>query len=123
MKELSDLELAALICLVADEHCIIAADDDFVDDLENELRLVWISSFMGTSVLSTHRSRPRPLALPARSSIAPHGRLSMISAMGSFSTSVMLTIPLGSKTTAPPSRTSRVSLESFLDLLAVTDLA
>ncbi|EDN91116.1 hypothetical protein SS1G_00519 [Sclerotinia sclerotiorum 1980 UF-70] len=40
IHELSDLELAALICLVAEEHCIIDTDPDALDDLVQELQLV-----------------------------------------------------------------------------------
>lgn len=43
VQELSDLELAALICLVADEHCVIATEDDLLQDLEQELRIVRFS--------------------------------------------------------------------------------
>jgi hypothetical protein len=40
VHELSDLELAALVCLVANEHCIIDTDPDALDDLVQELELV-----------------------------------------------------------------------------------
>lgn len=40
VHELSDLELAALTCLVAQEHCIIDTDPEVLDDLVNELQLV-----------------------------------------------------------------------------------
>jgi len=40
VHELSDLELAALICLVAQEHCIIDTEPDALDDLVLELELV-----------------------------------------------------------------------------------
>ena len=40
VHELSDLELAALICLVAQEHCIIDTEPDAIDDLAQELQLV-----------------------------------------------------------------------------------
>ena len=40
ITELTDLELAVLLCLVAREHCIVETDRDAFDDLENELRLV-----------------------------------------------------------------------------------
>lgn len=38
--DLSDLELATLICLVAQEHCIIDADRDSIDEVVQELELV-----------------------------------------------------------------------------------
>lgn len=40
VHDLSDLELAALICLVAQEHCIIDTDEDSIDELVQELELV-----------------------------------------------------------------------------------
>ena len=40
IHELSDLELAALICLVAEEHCIIDTDPEVLGDLIQELQLV-----------------------------------------------------------------------------------
>ncbi|KAF8866694.1 hypothetical protein BDZ45DRAFT_795158 [Acephala macrosclerotiorum] len=39
-QDLSDLELATLICLVAQEHCIIDTEPDALDDLVQELELV-----------------------------------------------------------------------------------
>jgi len=40
VHELSDLELATLLCLVAQEHCIIDTDPVALDDLVQELELV-----------------------------------------------------------------------------------
>lgn len=40
VQNLSDLELATLICLVAQEHCIIDTDPSVLDDLVQELELV-----------------------------------------------------------------------------------
>lgn len=40
VHELSDLELATLTCLVAQEHCIIDTDPEVLDELVNELQLV-----------------------------------------------------------------------------------
>lgn len=40
VHDLSDLELAALICLVAQEHCIIDTEPDALDELAEELKLV-----------------------------------------------------------------------------------
>lgn len=48
VHELSDLELAALICLVAQEHCIIDTEPDAIDDLAQELQLVQHSLVCGT---------------------------------------------------------------------------
>jgi hypothetical protein len=39
---LSDLELATLICLVAQEHCIIDTDQGSLNELIQELELVLI---------------------------------------------------------------------------------
>lgn len=49
ISNLSDLELAALLCLTNEEHCIIDTDPDSVEDLVHELRLV---SFHLQSVIS-----------------------------------------------------------------------
>lgn len=40
VQDLSDLELATLICLAAQEHCIIDTDLEVLDDLVQELQLV-----------------------------------------------------------------------------------
>lgn len=40
LQDLSDLELATLICLTNHEHCIIDTDPGLLDDLVLELRLV-----------------------------------------------------------------------------------
>jgi hypothetical protein len=40
IHDLSDLELAVLICLVAKEHCIIDTEPDALDELVEELELV-----------------------------------------------------------------------------------
>jgi hypothetical protein len=40
VHNLSDLELAALLCLANQEHCIIDTVPGAVDDLVHELRLV-----------------------------------------------------------------------------------
>lgn len=39
-QELGDLELAALLCLVGNEHCLVEADPDEIYRLDGELRLV-----------------------------------------------------------------------------------
>jgi hypothetical protein len=48
---LSDLELAALLCLIAREHCLISTDPDSVDELAEELRLVASRTFGLTSAV------------------------------------------------------------------------
>ena len=40
VQSLSDLELAVLICLVADQHCIIEAERQLTRDVLEELKLV-----------------------------------------------------------------------------------
>lgn len=40
IQELTDLELALLLSLVAGEHCIIQTEEEALDPLEEELELV-----------------------------------------------------------------------------------
>lgn len=40
VQALSDIELAALLCLVTDQHCIIEGDEHSLDELDQEIRLV-----------------------------------------------------------------------------------
>jgi len=40
VQDLSDLELATLLCLIAKEHCLFETADEFMDDLASELALV-----------------------------------------------------------------------------------
>ncbi|KAH7342776.1 hypothetical protein BKA65DRAFT_504748 [Rhexocercosporidium sp. MPI-PUGE-AT-0058] len=55
VHELSDLELAALICLIAQEHCIIDTEPDAIDDLAQELQLVASKVFgLSNAVLDCH---------------------------------------------------------------------
>ncbi|KAH6724141.1 hypothetical protein BKA61DRAFT_587903 [Leptodontidium sp. MPI-SDFR-AT-0119] len=55
VHELSDLELAALICLVAQEHCIIDTEPDAIDDLAQELQLVASKVFgLSNAVVDCH---------------------------------------------------------------------
>lgn len=37
---LSDLELATLVCLVAEQHCVIETEAQLLDNVERELKLV-----------------------------------------------------------------------------------
>lgn len=41
IQDLTDLELAVLLSLVAEHHCIIEARDDSLEDVSAELSLVW----------------------------------------------------------------------------------
>jgi len=45
VPELSDLELATLVCLIANEHCIIRADAEDLDRVQNELELIATNTF------------------------------------------------------------------------------
>lgn len=40
VQTLSDLELAALVCLVAEQHCIVESERQTLDNVEEELKLV-----------------------------------------------------------------------------------
>lgn len=40
VQDLSDLELATLLCLIAKEHCLFEIADELIDDLASELALV-----------------------------------------------------------------------------------
>lgn len=40
VQTLSDLELAVLVCLVAEQHCIIETEGQLLDTVESELKLV-----------------------------------------------------------------------------------
>ena len=40
VQTLSDLELAVLVCLVADQHVIIECADDLMNEVSQELTLV-----------------------------------------------------------------------------------
>ena len=40
VQELTDLELAMLLSFIADQHCIITAEQDDLEPLEQELCLV-----------------------------------------------------------------------------------
>ncbi|KMU81990.1 hypothetical protein CISG_09476 [Coccidioides immitis RMSCC 3703] len=42
LEDLSDLEIALLLCLVSQEHGIIDTDPEAIDDLGRELSLVWV---------------------------------------------------------------------------------
>lgn len=53
IQELTDLELALLLSLVAGEHCIIQTEEEALDPLQEELELVGY----------TLQSRSRPLEL------------------------------------------------------------
>lgn len=58
VQNLSDLELAALICLIAQEHCIIDTDPNVLDDLVQELQLVCHALPRLCTLLTRLRLRP-----------------------------------------------------------------
>jgi len=64
VHDLSDVELAALICLVAKEHCIIDTEPDSIDDLVQELELVCSCCLLRRLLLISGRS-------PLRCSVCP----------------------------------------------------
>ncbi|KAF2658937.1 hypothetical protein K491DRAFT_702587 [Lophiostoma macrostomum CBS 122681] len=45
VQALSDIELAVLLCLVADQHCIIETEGQLLDNLQHELEIVATSVF------------------------------------------------------------------------------
>lgn len=52
VQELTDLELAMLLSLVASQHCIITAEQDDLGSLEQELHLVPITMSPQASSIS-----------------------------------------------------------------------
>ena len=40
VQALSDVELAILLCLITEQHCIIETEKEAIDGLDNEIRLV-----------------------------------------------------------------------------------
>jgi hypothetical protein len=59
VQALSDLELAVLICLVADQHCIIESDLNQLNDIEEELKLV--SRVIISEVMRADKNRLREM--------------------------------------------------------------
>lgn len=64
VQDLSDLELATLICLVAQEHCIIDTEPDALDNLVQELELVGFNLPCTGNLLTDHRLQPKSSASP-----------------------------------------------------------
>ncbi|KAL2429643.1 hypothetical protein ABEF95_008579 [Exophiala dermatitidis] len=50
VEDMTDLELAVLLSLIAQHHCMIQVDDDLVDDLASELALAGILQSQGAGV-------------------------------------------------------------------------
>jgi hypothetical protein len=63
VQALSDLELAVLICLVADQHCIIEAEKELLRDVQEELKLVSRMSTKDKAYAKGSRSRQMCLGL------------------------------------------------------------
>jgi hypothetical protein len=61
VQSLSDLELAVLICLVADQHCIIEAERELTRDVVEELKLVGNLLVQGYRHANLSRSLPTSL--------------------------------------------------------------
>ena len=40
VQELSDVELAILICLIVNQHCILQTEGEVIDGLRDEVQLV-----------------------------------------------------------------------------------
>ncbi|KAI0120125.1 hypothetical protein GGR51DRAFT_496427 [Nemania sp. FL0031] len=51
VRELGDIDLAALLCLISREHCIISTDAEYLDELTLELQLVADRTFGLRSVV------------------------------------------------------------------------
>jgi hypothetical protein len=48
VQALGDLELAVLICLVAEQHCIIETEKNLINDVGEELQMVSGSVWLGS---------------------------------------------------------------------------
>lgn len=75
MGELSDLELALLLSIVANEHCLIQSETDVLDPIGQELQLVRPKiNFPLTSAESVIRLLPTPSPVLMLSSSAARTR-------------------------------------------------
>ncbi|KAK3299281.1 uncharacterized protein B0H64DRAFT_472435 [Chaetomium fimeti] len=55
IHNLSDLELAVLLSLIAREHCLVSTEPDSVDELAEELRLIASKTFnLSSAIISCH---------------------------------------------------------------------
>lgn len=52
IQDLSDLELATLLCLTNNEHCIIDAEAEALEDVVQELRLVCLDLIKSSLILA-----------------------------------------------------------------------
>jgi len=69
VQELSDLELAVLLSLIADQHCLLATDDGLVDDLAAELALVGSQNQKTSARSNTLPGRVRGIRLVVRGAL------------------------------------------------------
>ncbi|KAI1822888.1 hypothetical protein F4861DRAFT_512658 [Xylaria intraflava] len=91
VRALGDIELAALLCLIGREHCIISTDGEYLDDLTAELQFVASRTFgLETAVVdctpettledlvaAIQLPQPRPIVIPrSPSSPRPRGSVS-----------------------------------------------
>jgi hypothetical protein len=74
VQELGDIELAALLCLIAQEHCIIEADEEELENVEQELGLVRIERELFDTILTYPRLPITPLVFHMLSLTAPRTR-------------------------------------------------
>ncbi|KAI0426170.1 hypothetical protein F5Y09DRAFT_72364 [Xylaria sp. FL1042] len=52
VRQLGDIDLAVLLCLISREHCIVSTDAEYLDDLTVELQLVATRTFgLGSAVV------------------------------------------------------------------------
>ncbi|CAO2655106.1 Nn.00g101700.m01.CDS01 [Neocucurbitaria sp. VM-36] len=51
VQALSDIELAVLVCLVAEQHCIIEAEEEEINAVQEELKLIAFNVFGFTSAV------------------------------------------------------------------------
>jgi hypothetical protein len=61
VQALSDLELAVLICFVAEQHCIIEAEEHLTNDVAEELKLVDLRFYPRRSAILKVAGRERRL--------------------------------------------------------------
>ncbi|MCJ1433240.1 hypothetical protein MMC27_002599 [Xylographa pallens] len=60
VQDLTDVELALLLCLVANQHCIVETTEEALDKLEDEIQLI-VSNVFGLSVAVVHCSQSTTL--------------------------------------------------------------
>ena len=46
VQALSDIELAVLVCLVAEQHCIVEAEEEGINAVQEELKLVFFFGWL-----------------------------------------------------------------------------